>query len=58
MTARSKTVDRTCASEGLSGHGCKEPVQHRNVELFLIKRSPLSIKEKKKERTEERATLR
>lgn len=29
---------------------CKEPAQHRNAKFFLLKRSPLSIKEKKKEK--------
>lgn len=45
-------VDRTHTSAGLSRHGRpgKEPARHRNAKFFLLKRSPLSIKEKQKEK--------
>lgn len=45
-------VDRTHTSSGLSRHGCpgKEPARHRNAKFFLLKRSPLSIKQKQKEK--------
>lgn len=44
--------DGTHTSAGLSRHGrpCKEPARHRNAKFFLLKRSPLSIKEKQKKK--------
>lgn len=53
-------TDRTRDSSGLSGCGrhLQGACSAQKYKLFLQKRSPLSIKEKKKEKTEERATLR
>lgn len=53
-------VDRTYTLRGSPGTAttASSLLSTETPSFFLLKRSPLSIKEKSKERTEERATLR